>query len=979
MGKLFETLLRDVGYPMRPVAEGTSEQVGERVKIWREQAKKQFPSLLSSINNALNTIAIFPNVSDINLDLNAVYQIGAEIKNCPQQEAVAFANFARGVVNNYIGKIDKLEKLTVASSNSIANTEILQLSGTLKDAHETFNNWADSISNVTSALVTLPLPREFNVVLQDVQQWASAAQTIEKSAVKIAENLFKETSIATTAIDGLAKQAETLKQQLTTTPQGQQYAVKAELRRVNKDLELQQTKLDATLQDLGQGIEAVGMFVGLAGNPRLAKQLVTAGQAGITIVKNISALVTGSLAAGPLGPLVAIGGAISALFGLFGGMGPDAVQIITDQINRLSEHMDKRFDRLEEIIQKSIEALAKHMDAHFAKVHEHMDLRFDRLEKMLGAYYDETIKNFRGIHAQQIATQKAIDHVQQKIDWLDKKIEDGLRILYSKDYMDTRKKVFDWEAIIREPLTDKELKEAVFQLFTWIEDGVKNTLMTGVINSSYSLDQIALNILAAGPDNSISLVMDFAEKQLGVKNVLQKPINPSAWAEAVRTLITLFERTANLSKLPLVKGVKERLDKVAKDGEEFNQFIIDLKSNPDVFLHLINNYRNSVKNVIKAAYDVLLTHHAGDPKSADTTELALKLLAGLQVAPEFIDREIKGLNLNYTPPPQYLAYQPIYDCLSKRTILREVLGKASCLFRDAHQRNSVMHNGGAVEEYTKAERGDYVASFYESALRHEVLKPYYDAIAGWSASSHAAAMYASNYNHLDNRLIALHTSAYLQGRILETLRGAAHHEKDLAAQQNRLPHTALMHKFFELVNRAELNGYLAGHDSKRSVPFAHLDACLKEMTTHYQLLSIFIAMAFPQEYTEDVNWRLLLQSLWTKDDFVSHICKDGSQDPNKFVISVMQNNLLAIVDDLEDRVLNKVYDLRNARQRQQPVMGHPLVNEVLQEIALFKQSLPDAEVQLQATPKSRWSFWSTQQLQPANVSNTAAVPQCTML
>ncbi len=96
------------------------------------------------------------------------------------------------------------------------------------------------------------------------------------------------------------------------------------------------------------------------------------GHSAVTIVSTIAKWGTIAAASGPLAPFTAIAGAVLTIFSLFGGSsGPSAEQQIMEQINKLSEHMDARFDRVEGMLER---------------IHQQMHARFDRIEKVIHSY-----------------------------------------------------------------------------------------------------------------------------------------------------------------------------------------------------------------------------------------------------------------------------------------------------------------------------------------------------------------------------------------------------------------------------------------------------------------------------------------------------------------------------------------------------------------------------------------------------------------
>jgi hypothetical protein len=148
------------------------------------------------------------------------------------------------------------------------------------------------------------------------------------------------------------------------------------------------------LDNIRMGANLVSDLVAFV-DPKVAKGLSVVANAGITIASSIVSLVSTGLA---FVPIVAIAGAVVSFFSWLFSSGPDPMEVVMDYLQKLSqqlqafqEHVDQRFDRLEDILLQ--------LDSRTQR-------RFDRLENMLSDMYRGIIRAFG-------ETQGKLDQLQE--------------------------------------------------------------------------------------------------------------------------------------------------------------------------------------------------------------------------------------------------------------------------------------------------------------------------------------------------------------------------------------------------------------------------------------------------------------------------------------------------------------------------------------------------------------------------------------
>lgn len=576
-----------------------------------EQASQQ------NINDILLVNAAF---NPIQFDLTIIKNLSTSIK---KEDQPLFNTHAQRVLQDYSAHMHVVQKLVGANFHSLPFIPIANQLNKAAEIIGSGQNISDQVSTVLETLKKL------------------GAEKIEpQSIIAVTENLFKQVD----NISGKFSEINQLKDQLfilennLSTDRLKIFEVKSQLQEQQKALE-KFTSQGINFYTLNQGFDAVGSVLSIVGvGPQLVNQVVTVGKAAVTIVDNIGKIVAGAAVLGPIG---IIGGAIAAIFSVFNS-GPSneekMLSQISEQVTRVAEHIDKRFDHLQTIICEGISKLAQHVDHrfdHLEKIlivmHEHQDKRFDILEGMLDQIYLESMKQFSTLGkqlkemSQQIGKatynietkldvlNKATQAIRKNIEQLDNKIE-----LYARDdkeqkYNDLKRAAFKDFSTIPTP---KDATKYASDFTAWAISKSKSSALADTQNDKLSNTDICNQIEQHGgiafKINLVSTCIINLNKKLQEKDkikVISKVANPQVWIDAARNYMrfiwvsmVLNNKIVNGEEFILpdkfISDQKDNTQEITRVGLELKEFIYAIKTNGALFHQLCEDYRHKMQFIL---------------------------------------------------------------------------------------------------------------------------------------------------------------------------------------------------------------------------------------------------------------------------------------------------------------------------------------------------------------------------------------------
>ncbi len=336
----------------------------------------------------------------------------------------------------------------------------------------------------------LPLPESVRSFLGNMVEVTRVANGVTHVAEQVGvalSSLWTKTEAAVSRADVLNEKVKDLRNSLVMPAiKGQPdkvAAVEAEIKVVEGLLAQEASGIGKALENVRAGFQAVGMIAGLLGHSELANDAVAVGEAAVSIAGSIATVVAGSSLGGPAMPVLAIAGTVAVLVSHFLGKnrGPSTEEIILKQMDLLAKHLDRRFDRIEAMIQKGVEYLAEHIDRRVLALSEHIDERFERIEKALTYMCKEMLEGFSKLHEHAENHYTAIllklDGLATSIDYLHKDMLVGMTTLYKQEYTNIRDAALT--SIARSSIQDGQHRDYYRRIRKWIKEDSKEELLSG--------------------------------------------------------------------------------------------------------------------------------------------------------------------------------------------------------------------------------------------------------------------------------------------------------------------------------------------------------------------------------------------------------------------------------------------------------------------------------------------------------------------
>ena len=372
----------------------------------------------------------------------------------------------------------------------------------------------------------------------------------------------------------------------------------------NKKLELKaaQTAYDNLAADLSKtfetfqsGVEVVGMLAGFAGNPELGHKIVAVGQAAVTIGTNVVALMAGGAVLGPVGAIAGAAAGLLSALGVFGGGGPSAeqqmLQGISEQISQFAEHVDNRFNRIEEmlkLINEQIDNRFDRLEDMLIANNQQMNLRFDRIETMM-------IEQFREVKGDVTVLNAKVDAIRQQLDSMRQLLDQGLTSLSLQPYLTLKVKIED---IKNYPNPEDRQRNAI-DYATALKDILRNHINNAVLAGALQVltaQALVDEVNNRGLVRSVNYLAAYAA-QFDTRIAAVKLVNPALWREVTTTYQNLIKQAPHLFTITWDNN-NALMQEFMTEGDKVQTFTRSVQTSEQLFKQLIQNYRDTLTTTL---------------------------------------------------------------------------------------------------------------------------------------------------------------------------------------------------------------------------------------------------------------------------------------------------------------------------------------------------------------------------------------------
>jgi hypothetical protein len=662
----------------------------------------------------------------------------------------------------------------------------------------------------------------------------------------------------------------------------------------------QQKSTEQLLFDINKGIGLTAELVKLTGNPKLAHQIAVVGTAAVNITTTILGWAAIAAASGPAAPFIAIGGAVVTLLkGLFGGDGPSKeeqlLMHISKQIAQLAEHIDKRFDRIEEVLV----TVDKHILEGFANVHAHLN----KISDLINFFYIDSMREFKGIREDINTLKVAIKNVGEKIDHGNLKINQRLGEIYLQRYSNLKSKAVEFtDTHSKDPVRlESETKNALIE-FSKIATDTSANLTSDKDND---LTTLCTYISKGGIEFNINLLLAYLRNNHGI--ALTSVVNPLIWQDAVQNYMNLVFRTPCL-----VIGDTQikQINSMCSAGNDLKKAILAIKTNEQLFHNLCENYRQNIKNLLTIIYQLEIIPNKTSLQFLDGQRKSQRdsLFTYLNSIQNEISKNSQRMRNSITH-----AKNKLVKLLATSRTPKETLEEIYLLDVIKNELLGLWGHNWVLEDYD-TRKGIRLWNTVANGL----FKPGLQVSRG-----DFGRLLPSNHGDIVNSIIPA-----LKLIIISECAASSINNIELEPIA-RSYHLSLMKEFFKVIDpltfNMQINSAVKSDDA--------IKTALENLTTAHTLLSIFVSFAFPEEYANDFILRDYLQNqLWNGHVFTNYVKYYATQSSD-FIAFVLEKNVLDSVDKFENFLLSKILKARIEKN-----VDYPLLCDTLKDLETFKSS-----------------------------------------
>lgn len=358
--------------------------------------------------------------------------------------------------------------------------------------------------------------------------------------------------------------------------------------------------------------------VGVTTGSKLLQQTAVASKAihvGFTAVSQFSSLSANISAGAIAGPVGMLGGAALSLFSLFiGGGGPNATELIINQINKLGEEITKVIGDYFKINFKNQEILLNTIVEGFQSLSKQLK------DKITGA---------------RIELSSAIELVQQSINFLIKYISINNQDGFLKDFDEVCANADNWLSGYEDGTAEKRISKISNQLANWSATHASNEVLSGatfwkawiVKKENYilkafielsSCEEIYNSFIAFLANYAQAVSIEHAKRQKKpiVFWDIAKLVNPAIWYKAVSKYLELklvFPQYDND-----LKGLQ--LKQLIARGEQAQNLLINIEKDRNLWDGLLANYYQTLEDIKKCIIELANHTIATNIKAKDSRD-----------------------------------------------------------------------------------------------------------------------------------------------------------------------------------------------------------------------------------------------------------------------------------------------------------------------------------------------------------------------
>lgn len=831
--------------------------------------------------------------------------------------AAEFTKYAKNILQSYAGQMSTLSKQMEQLTKQLGKLpngfaeQISSLSKLLKQAEEScvLNNTnpeilrsfvTDKLKPISEGLNKLQLLTKLDVEILRRDYEPIPMQQVKKKVEIIFGSLIDNALGTATIIDSSLQKIEQISNGLKQLKQGtaskaQIMLEEQELERAKSAYEKTYYEVETTLNSIDQGFQLAGFALNLFGRKDLAKQVTTVGQSGVAIAKSVIGLIAGN----GLSAAVPLAGAVMSIFGIFGNQNSDGQQIL-QRLDNLEKH-------LESVITENIKKLANYMDQRFNQ----LETRLGKIENLLEEQHREVIQNFRELHKNIEKLQQTSQEMSKKIDDLSKQIDENSRELYKKSFEETRQEArrFRREVIEQQLSCNSELaKHRLIKLnnkfLFWISQGTKNKLVAGTQEGDVGQFWSTISLRPGLLESQINPIARFAHEKLGLSTQPTTLANPLLWAEATKEFIQYLDNTPEYR---LTDYHQRCINEVRQLGEAINHFIYAIKTKATLFETLCEQYQTSLKQALWTCYQQVL---GKEPTEQVSLTDAKKKLQALELSDIIIAELKRGLPKNHANPftaPDELEVFP--------HVIKEAFLRLRVEFSKDSEFDKIFHNN------------DHKSWFYNT-INYGYGHPGI-AMVDPKSLQEARARYRQMHQELMDKqrtLTARANAAHFTPRTKTIARDCVILAVNESQAQNRYPNLELIEQAFSHLDSTLLEENLA-----KALAETSLQTALEQLSLAKKKLLCYVSLAFPNKL-ELLN--KIQHQLWDKDAFDNY-CKPV-QNNRSFVTIFLQKEVCQAAQGIESELLSIAIKELDNRAKGHKLLGHPAVDEVLTLLDLFK-------------------------------------------
>jgi hypothetical protein len=434
-----------------------------------------------------------------------------------------------------------------------------------------------------------------------------------------------------------------------------------------------------TINTLQHTVQFFGILMKAFGKSDIAEHVTAIVAPTLTIATTLATWGTIVTTSGPAAPYVAIAGALvilgMAIANLLSGpSGPTRDEIIMQQFEHLSIHIDFRFDRME----KFIESLAKHLDVRFEELRQLLQNSHQIIVEMISQLHQDMNNGF-------ITVLRKIKDIESSLSTIAKRHNALFADLYMQDFNKLlESSIQSTSRQLGQGLdaSDKSARRTYLNYYTdfysMLTDAAANDILSGsstLTNGEETHELVDALIRAFNPQNclgyesSINSIATYAHK-IDSKINFKRLVNPLVWSNGVIAFIRFvvnnpgFHYGHSTLTTDAKKQQHAELKNIIEKGNAIKDFLTTCQASKDLWDGLISNYTQALREFVIELYCVQWPSTPQSQVSNEDAVTTLEHVAALKMLPTALDDYI---NSHAGPAPNENLFQRTVNLPSELT------------------------------------------------------------------------------------------------------------------------------------------------------------------------------------------------------------------------------------------------------------------------------------------------------------------------